>query len=427
MPARQKFTSSKTTEDFIEAPPSWLLRWGISVVFAFIFLALLLAWLIKYPDVVVAPAIITSRHPPLPLFAPKDGKLVFLAVENLEKVETAGLIGVFEGAADWKEILSLDSLAAPAISENDFAAALSRKKFLKLGVIQSFLNDFEKEYKEFERRNSLNYQNEKTHNLETQIVQLREVNLSLEKQKKIFENEIAILEKQVVRDQQLRDEGALSERDLETTKRNLHTQQRDFENLTTQILNNSIRIKELEKEILDFSEIQDFDSKENELSVGQAFKNLKTALVSWKTEHLLIAPAQGTISIEQRVKENLFFEKGQQVCKLVFSENDTYAAFANMPFEKSGKVEAGCLARVSLDAFPAAEFGVLKARVREISPVNELAGIELELEFPEGFKTTYGKELNFSRELTGTAEIVTSRRNLLERLFEKIIDVVKNR
>ena len=49
----------------------------------------------------------------------------------------------------------------------------------------------------------------------------------------------------------------------------------------------------------------------------------------------------------------------------------------------------------------------------------------LEVQFPDRLLTTYNKELDFSQEMTGTAEIVTGDLRLLDRFLNPIRAVFK--
>ena len=49
----------------------------------------------------------------------------------------------------------------------------------------------------------------------------------------------------------------------------------------------------------------------------------------------------------------------------------------------------------------------------------------LEVEFPENLKTNYGKELTFSQEMTGSAEVITEDLRLLDRFLNPIKAVIK--
>ena len=47
---------------FIGAPPSWFLRYGISVIATALIVLIVMAYFIKYPDVVVAKVILTTER-----------------------------------------------------------------------------------------------------------------------------------------------------------------------------------------------------------------------------------------------------------------------------------------------------------------------------------------------------------------------------
>ena len=49
----------------------------------------------------------------------------------------------------------------------------------------------------------------------------------------------------------------------------------------------------------------------------------------------------------------------------------------------------------------------------------------LEVEFPEKLLTNYGKELTFSQEMTGSAEIITEDLRLLDKFLNPIKAVIK--
>jgi HlyD family secretion protein len=49
----------------------------------------------------------------------------------------------------------------------------------------------------------------------------------------------------------------------------------------------------------------------------------------------------------------------------------------------------------------------------------------LEVEFPNNLITNYGKELTFSQEMTGSAEIITEDLRLLDRFLNPIKAVLK--
>ena len=73
---------------------------------------------------------------------------------------------------------------------------------------------------------------------------------------------------------------------------------------------------------------------------------------------------------------------------------------------------------------------LFKVCIRNISMVpvqvdENIKAYMLEVEFPENLVTTYGKELTFSQEMTGTAEIITEDLRLLDKFINPIRAVIK--
>ncbi|MCE9539155.1 MAG: HlyD family secretion protein, partial [Bacteroidetes bacterium] len=56
----------KTEEvnELLTAVPKWIVRWGVTIIFLVMVLALSLSFFIKYPDTLSAKTIITTANPP---------------------------------------------------------------------------------------------------------------------------------------------------------------------------------------------------------------------------------------------------------------------------------------------------------------------------------------------------------------------------
>ena len=58
---------SDPVKEIISNPPRRIIRWGTAVIALVFILLLVLAWLIRYPDIVSAPVVITTENPPVTL------------------------------------------------------------------------------------------------------------------------------------------------------------------------------------------------------------------------------------------------------------------------------------------------------------------------------------------------------------------------
>jgi hypothetical protein len=101
-------------------------------------------------------------------------------------------------------------------------------------------------------------------------------------------------------------------------------------------------------------------------------------------------------------------------------------AKALLPSARSGKVKVGMQAIIRLDGYPYQEFGVLNGEIRRIAVVPAEQGYELEIAVPEDLKTSYGNPVLFRQEMQGVARIVTEKRSLLDRVFDRILSAFEN-
>jgi hypothetical protein len=101
-----------------------------------------------------------------------------------------------------------------------------------------------------------------------------------------------------------------------------------------------------------------------------------------------------------------------------------------LPAKGSGKVKKGQKINVKFDNYPYMEFGMVRIEIKNDSllPVtindNQKAYM-LQIIFPDTLITSYGKELTFTYEMIGTAEIITEDLRLLDKFLNPIKAVIK--
>ena len=103
MPNRGNFYS-EDVQAIMGKAPSWVIRWGVTVVFAIFGGILLGCYFIKYPDIIISPAEITTHNPPVDLITRYDGLIDTLCVADGEIVENGDLIAVLDNTSDWNDV-----------------------------------------------------------------------------------------------------------------------------------------------------------------------------------------------------------------------------------------------------------------------------------------------------------------------------------
>ena len=73
---------SDEVQEILSHVPNWMIRWGITLIFALIILLVGLSWIIKYPDTIQGSLILTTKEPPIELVSKSSGQISHLFVPN---------------------------------------------------------------------------------------------------------------------------------------------------------------------------------------------------------------------------------------------------------------------------------------------------------------------------------------------------------
>ena len=408
-------------------PPGWTLRWGMTVMAFGIAFLLLIAWIVRYPDVVQARTIITTERPPIRLAAKQSARLTELRVENGARVQTGNLLGVFDNAAEREDILKLEKLAENLL-ENEAGnyLAVDLPDDLQIGTLQEEYARFYKNFKDLQYflQKDINYL--KISNLRAQIKEIQNLNISLKRQEEIFVQEVVLARKNVERDSQLFSTGALSLMLFEQSQSAYLQQRRQLEKLRSETVQNSLSIRQMEAQILDLRELQSDSENDRLLAIRSGLEALQGQIENWKNDWLLLAPIDGEVVLTQAWSEQQFVKAGEEILAIVPTESagDTIAK-ALLPFSNSGKIDVGTTARIRLDGYPYQEFGVLTGEVLRIAPVPGEEGYEVEISLPHQLKTSHDRAIPFVQEMQGTARLITEERSFLLRLLERILGALE--
>jgi predicted nucleic acid-binding Zn ribbon protein len=138
---RPEILYSEPVREIMGNPPRRILRWGTTILFLVFILFILFAWLIKYPDIIPAPVLITTTNPPVTLVTKITGHIKSLYVKEREKVKAGQLVAVMETTASVNEIellkQTIDTVKTPEILTYTMLPLFS-----ELGELQSYYGAF---------------------------------------------------------------------------------------------------------------------------------------------------------------------------------------------------------------------------------------------------------------------------------------------
>jgi hypothetical protein len=121
---------------------------------------------------------------------------------------------------------------------------------------------------------------------------------------------------------------------------------------------------------------------------------------------------------------NQNIKASEDIFSIIPIEKQLLIAKLILPAQNSGKVKAGQMVNIKLDNYPYTEYGIISGRVKDISLVPNKNTYAIDVELPGGLITSYNKTLSYKDEMTGTGEIITENRSLLDRLFNKFKTVI---
>ena len=419
------FNKQNEIDHIISNPPSWILRWGLTFLFLVTILFCFLAWMIKYPDVMSAKVVFVTENPAIQVLAQTSGKIEKLMIENNQPITKGQIIAVLENSAATDDVLVLKDILSK-IENSNFSIA-NINEHLSLGELQNGYGSLVLKLKNYSHFSSQTAVTQRATSLQKRIENLKMLNSNISKQKATLRKEIELAKINYDRNLKLKEIGEISFADLEESQTDYLRNKRQSENFDNQILNNEVDIAELESQILDLREIRSTDDSDKQLSINEDLQRLKSEIAAWELKYIIQAPSNGKISFSKNWTTQQFINQNEELLTIVPSNaSNKIIGRAYLPIEGSGKVEIGQTANIQLDGFPFREFGILISNVKSISLVPKDNFYLVELELKEGLKTTYDRSIPFRQEMQGTANIITENRRIVERIFDKLLNILKN-
>ena len=163
----------------------------------------------------------------------------------------------------------------------------------------------------------------------------------------------------------------------------------------------------------------------------QSFNQLKNAIKDWELQYTFVSNLEGKVSFINLWNENQIINAGDLIFTVNPKQNTHFIARLKTPMQNSGKIKEGQKVNIRLENYPDEEFGILIGTVKNISLLpdnNGFYSVEVELKTKNSgtLITSYNKEIEFTQEMQGIAEIVTEDLRLIERLFYKLRGVFNN-
>lgn len=414
---------SEEVQEILGTPPSSILRWGVTAIFLVIALLLLFSYLIKYPDVVKAEAIITTKNPPIKISSFATGNIEKIFTTNQEQVFENQRLALIENTANFEEVAQVENLILRLDTAVKYSTIEFSDKRKSLGEIQNEYNNFLSTYNALMFFYANNLEAETNKSIRTQIKQIDVQYKKILNQKHLLISELKILEKQLNERQKLASKNVIAKEEYENFKVNYFQKKQQVENLRIRLSENRINRSNLNSNISNNSYSREFKDNETAMKFEQAKDLLMSKINWWKKQYIISAPIAGTIVFDKINSKNQKVNLYDNVFTVVPFSNEIIVKI-KAPLTAIGKLKEKQQVLIELLAYPAAEFGYLESKVDNISLIpNEENLYLIEAILPQELLTTYSKEIPFKPELQATASIITDKKRISDRIFEKFRDL----
>ncbi len=412
----QNIVYSEPVNEIMGRPPGKVLRWGNAIMLLVFGLFLFFAWIIKYPDTIPAPVEITTVIPPVTLVSKISGRIKKLYVSDRENISKGQLIAVMETAASVDELNILRQFI-DTIRNPESMKLSGLPEFTELGEIQEYWGTFRKTLSDFNNYIINDFYGKKVSSITDEIDGIL-VYIGRVKVKESLYTESQLIEtKKFRRDSMLYLSGVFSETELEKSRQALLRMNIELQQVRLDHSAKSIELAE-KRQLLQDYKIKKIEEKERFYSVlNESFLNLKAQVKIWENTYLLISPFSGVVTFTRFWSENQTVNKDEPVLSIVPLDPGDYVGRIYLKMNRSGKVKTGQEANIKLSGFPYLEYGMLKGVIKSKSLVPSGDTYVIELSLPSGLTTLYGRELDFTQNMQGTAEIITDDLSLLRKII----------
>jgi HlyD family secretion protein len=437
---------SPPVQEILGRPPRWIIRWGITVILFVIAGLFVGSYFFKYPDVIPATIEVTTDNLPVSLVARATGKLDTLFVVDNEIVEKEQYLAVIENPAKFEDVLLLqlkiknyelknfsNTEAQSYTEETSYGLTVLQSYGLpsafQLGELQPFYYQFTKACEDYDYFIKADYYNQKINALQRQIALQQQLKQRTRKQCELSREQLSIQERLYASDSILYRQKAVSLVEYESSKNTFLQVQQAYQSSLSAIDNIQLTITQYEQNIFDLQQQSEEKKQTLLLALSGAYEALQSQINQWELQYTFKSAISGKISMSKQWQKSQHINAGEVFLSIVPEETAQITGKILLLAQGSGKVKTGQAVNVKFDGYPHMEFGMVKGKVKNISlvPITNQQGkfTMVEIEFPDNLTTNYGKTLDFSQEMSGTAEIITEDMRLIERFFNPIKSLMK--
>ncbi|MFK8045061.1 MAG: HlyD family secretion protein [Crocinitomicaceae bacterium] len=411
---------SDEVQEIMSHVPSWMIRWGISLIFGLILMLVFISWFVKYPDVIQGAVTITTKVPPTNLVTKTAGEIQTIYFKDREQVKKGDLIatlgtGFSEQAKNY--LLAISKEIKTGLDQNQLAIKF-KDDSLFFGTIQKNYTELKTavlEYNHFLKNDATSFD---IRTLKAQIENNTKLRAVSYEQLQTAKKELKIIKRKYNTDLKLFEQKIISQVQLFQEEQKVIQAENNIGNFKKAAVQNSITITDLKSQLNSRSTSR----RDKQMKFTQAIElgllNIGNAIDQWGKNYQIIASVNGEINYLKTVNVNEYIAASTTLFGIV-ANNQEYIGYIDVPKAGYGKLKIGQKVRIKIDKYPYQQFGQLEGKVKNIALLANEGNYRVEFQLINGMESSYGTKFIYAPEMSGQADIITEDIRLLNRIFNK--------
>ena len=415
---------SEEVQEIMGQIPSWILRCGISII-ALVLLGIIIgSCFFRYPDCLTAPVTITTTNPPVELDARATGRIDKLYISDKRNVTAGEWLAVIESNAELSDMRTLIkafySWKSGDISDKELYSYLD-KKDLSLGDLQVAYSTFTSALHDFLIFNSTGYYKKKIELKKTEEQHQHEMDRSRKKEMQLHECQAAVSENIFRRDSILYIKKTKSGAEYDNARQAyLQSRQTTLGDVSTEKQQKMQHLQN-DETMLDLRQQYQDTYEKSVMSLGAAADQLEASIKNWEKTYVVKAPITGYVNLMGIRSPNQNVTAGDLIMIVMPTGHMSSVGKALLPATGAGRIKVGQRVINRLNNYPDAEFGFVDGVVSNISDIpNKDGNYIVEISYPKGLITNYGKKLPQTKLILGNAQIVIRDKRLIENFIQPL-------
>lgn len=422
---------SEEVQEIMGQIPSWILRWGITVIGMVLFGLFLGSYFFKYPDILIAPVVITSSSTPVELNAYATGKLENLFVHDKQNVQAGEYLAIIENNANSQDVLMLNKTFQEWQFKNLSSSLLYEKlkqHTFRLGDVQPSYSSFIEALQYYILYTKTNYYPQKLALKKNQLSKQIELDSNRKREYTLHARQADISKNIYLRDSALFAKKIKTGEEFDNSRyAYLQSHQTQLNDIRTQ---KEVQMQKLQDRevMLDLEQRYKETNEKSVLELSRAADQLENAIKLWQKTYVIVTPISGYVNMMSVWSKNQNVTVGELIMIVMPKPPVESIGKAKFPAIGAGKIQIGQRVITRLNNYPDEEFGFIEGIVSNISDIPDKDGNYIvEIKYPNNLRTSCGKNLPQTKQILGNAQILIKDKRLIENFIQPFEKIFRNK